>query len=132
MLFVDTFSWLKSLLGFTNRNDSKAIFKTHMAWSTLTFLRKGKTLVFETSTTNFLFGKLVIIRILFHFENCFFSDKHKKFFRLENWLFLRLSAKNLSMRNFLGRNLFLWVGQVSGPGELIINHYNIQISICRC
>ena len=73
-------SQIKTYWYFTNIKNGKAVFKTHLKWSTLTFSRKYEKLAFQTSIWNFLFGKeffLVIIR---------------------SWLFFQLSIRNIFFR----------------------------------
>ena len=92
----------------------------------------------------------------------------KKLSRLRNWLFFEISIRNVligwkinyfrpvwklfsfekmifwvSMRNVLGRNSFLWVGQVSGlgvyiicysldlPELLILNNFDLTVFILK-
>ena len=83
------------MLSFANIKSRRAVFRTHLEWSTLTFSGKYKKIVFQTR--NYLFRKLfflVIIRNYFPLENLFFSDKYKKFF-LRAWkiYFLRKYKK---------------------------------------
>ena len=64
-----------SLLSFANIKRSRAVFKTHLTWRTLTFLRKYKKLIFQTSVRSSLFSLVFTRKKLF-----IFSGNYKKLF----------------------------------------------------